>query len=144
MGDTKQHGYIALMAVLIVGAAATAIAVGLLVAGTDSQRTSLVIQQSAQARGLAAACGEEALQQIHDNTAFTGTGNLTQGQGTCTYTVTNAGGNNRTIDASGTVGGAIRKLQISATVGATAITITSWQEVASSTPLQFRAHKVMA
>lgn len=126
----KQAGYVALMAVLVVGAAATAIALGLLTSGIDSQRSVLVQQQSTQARNLASACAEEALQQINDNTSFTTTGaNLSLGQGTCTYTVTNAGGSNRTITATGTVNSVVRKLNISAIIGASSISITSWQEV---------------
>ena len=125
----KSEGYVALITVLIVGAVSTAVSLALLVTGTDSQRSTLVTQQSIQARNLANACAEEALQQIHDDTAFTGTNNLTLGQGSCTYTVTNTGGSNRTIVASGTVDGIVRKNQVHATIGASSITITSWQEV---------------
>ena len=123
-----ERGYIALMAVLVVGAASLAIASALLVTATDSQRSTLVNQQSAQARSLASACGEEALQQIHDDTSFTGTNNLSLGQGSCTYTFTNTGGNNRTITASGTVGNVVRKIQVTLTIGATTLTINTWQE----------------
>lgn len=125
----KSDGYVALMAVLIVGAASVAISLALLITGADSQRSSLVTQQSAQALSLASACAEEALQQIHDDTAYTGSDNLTLGQGTCTYTVTNTGGSNRTIDTTGTVNIDTRKLKIYATIGVSSISITSWQEV---------------
>lgn len=125
---SNSHGYVALLAILIVGAAATAVAVALLITGTDSQRATLITQQSAQARNLATACAEEALQQMHDNTAYTGTAPLTLGQGTCSYTVTNTGGSNRSITTTGTVGSVVRKLQIYVTI-TTSISITSWQEV---------------
>lgn len=125
----NSDGYVALMTVLIVGAASIAISLALLTAGTDSQRSALVTQQATQARALASACVEEALQQMHDSTSYTGTNNLSLGQGTCTYTVTNTGGSNRTIDATGTVNGDIRKLKVYATIGASSISITSWQEV---------------
>lgn len=121
-------GYVALLAVLIMGAAAMAVAVGLLVGGTDSQRATLVAQQAVQARNLATACAEEALQQMHDNTAFTGTNSLTLGQGNCSYTVTNTGGSNRTIDTSGTVNNVVKKLKVYVTI-TTSVSITSWQEV---------------
>lgn len=131
MGRRAEHsqGYVALIAVLIVGAAATAIATALLITSTDSQRTTLVLQRSAQARSHAVACAEDALQTIHDNTSYTGTTNLTLSSGSCSYTVTNTGGNNRTIVTSSTVGSVVRKLQIYATIGASSISITSWQEV---------------
>ncbi len=125
----NDSGYVALLAVLIVGAAATAIALALLVKGADSQRSGLIEQQSKQARVLATACAEEALQQIHDNIAFAGTNTLSLGQGSCTYTVTVTAGTTRTVAASGTVGNVVRKAQAYVTIGTSSISITSWQEV---------------
>jgi hypothetical protein len=124
-----QGGYVALITVLIVGAVSLAVGVAILLTGTDSQRVTLVLQQSIQARNLANACVEEALQQMHDSTTFTGTNNLSLDQGTCTYTVTNTGGNNRTIVTTATVGNVVRKNQVYATIGTSSISITSWQEV---------------
>lgn len=125
----KQQGYIALLTVLIVGAAAMAIGVTVLTLGADSQKSGLISQQSKQARGLATACAEEALQIIHDTTSYTGTSNLTLGQGSCTYTVTSTGASTRTITATGTVGTVIRKVQASVTINASNITVSSWQEI---------------
>lgn len=127
-----ESGYVALLAVLIIGATSLAIGLTLLTTGTDSQRAALVTQQSAQARALADACAEEALQQIYTTASFTGSNNLSQGQGGCTYTVTNTGGANRTIDATGTVNGVVRKVKVYATITASSISITSWQEVADA------------
>jgi len=131
MGGLKraENGYVALIAVLITGAIVTAIGLLLLVNGNDLQRGGQAQQQSVQARGLANACGEEALQQMRDNTSFTGTNNLSFSTGTCTYTVTSTGSSTRTITASGTVSGIIRKIQVYATIGSSSISITSWQEV---------------
>lgn len=126
---TVQGGYVALIAILIVGAVSTTIALALLTNGVDSQRAALVSQRSMQARSLAIACAEEALQEMHDATAYTGTDTLTMGQGNCTYTVTNTGGAARTVVASATVGTVVRKVQVYATIGASSISVTSWQEV---------------
>ena len=125
----KQNGYIALLTVLIIGAAATAISVTVLLLGADSQRSALVSQQSKQARFLAIACANEALQVIHDTTSYTGTGNLTLGQGSCTYTVASTGASTRTITTTGTVEGVIRKIQASVTVTSSNISVSSWQEI---------------
>ena len=125
----SQGGYIALVTVLIVGAVGLSIGLALLLNGPDSQRSVLVFQQSVQARNLANACAEEALQQMHDNTSFTGTNSLSLGQGSCSYTITNTGGSARTIDASGTVGSVVRKSKVYATIGSSSISIASWQEV---------------
>lgn len=125
----NQSGYIALLAVLITGAAATAISLVLLTAGSDSQRSALTEQQSKQSRSLAVACTEEALQIVHDNIAFAGTNTLSLGQGSCTYVVTVLTGTTRSIAVSGTVGNVVRKIQAYVTIGTTSISVTSWQEV---------------
>lgn len=128
----NSTGYVALLAVLIVGAASLAIATSLLLTGTDAQRSGLVHQQSAQARSLASACAEEGLLQIHDLTTYTGTGSLNMGQGSCDYTVTNTGGSNRTLIAIGTVNGVVRKLRVYVTITSSSLSIISWQEVSDA------------
>ena len=124
-----ESGYVALLSVLIIGAAALAIGVVLLLTSTDSQRNTLTSQQSKQARSLAIACGQEALVVIHDNTGYTGTGNLTLGQGSCSYTVTSTGATTRTIDVTANVSNITRKAQIYVTIGALNISISSWKEI---------------
>ncbi len=126
----NKKGYVALITVLITGAIGVAIATSLLLLGLGSSRTSFALEQSNQAKALANACSEEALQQIRDSTPFTGTGSLTLGQGTCGYTVVNDGGENRTVTASGTVGTVVRKIKIIVNTINPAINLTSWQEVA--------------
>jgi len=126
----NKKGYVALITVLISGAIGVAIATSLLLLGLGSSRTSFALEQSNQAKALANACSEEALQQIRDSTPFTGTGSLTLGQGTCGYTVVNDGGENRTVTASGTVGTVVRKIKIIVNTINPAINLTSWQEVA--------------
>jgi len=126
----NSDGYITLISVLVVGAIGVAITTSLLLFGLGSSRSSFAIEQSAQARSLADACAEEALQEIRDSTPYTGSDNLSLGQGDCDYTVTSGGGQNRTIDASGTVGTVQRKVKISINAINPSINITSWQEVA--------------
>jgi len=128
--NQKQNGFITLTSVLVVGAVGVAIATSLILLGLGSSRTSFAVEQSNQAKGLANACAEEALQQIRDSTPFTGSGNLTLGQGICTYTVTNQGGQNRTITSSGTVGSIIRKVKIIIDKINPTIQVVSWQEAA--------------
>jgi hypothetical protein len=125
----NESGYVALLAVLVVGTAATAIALTLLTTGADSQRSALVGQQSKQARALAVACSQEALQVIHDNTAYSGTGALPLGQGNCTYTVAVTGSATRSIAVRSTVGNVVKNVLASVTIGTSNISITSWQEV---------------
>ena len=126
----NSGGYITLISVLIVGAVGIAITTSLILLGLGSSRTSFAVEQSNQAKALANACAEEALQQIRDSTPFTGSGNLTLGQGVCSYTVTSQGGQNRTITASGTVGTIMRKVKIIIDKINPTIQVVSWQEVA--------------
>ena len=115
--NKSSHGFITLISVLVVGAVGVAITLSMILLELGSSRTSFALEQSNQAKALANACAEEAMQQIRDSTPFTGTGNLTLGQGTCSYTVTNTGGQNRTITASG-----INQIN-------PAMAVTSWQEM---------------
>lgn len=128
----NEHGYIALISLLLIGAASLATGLALLTTGIDSQKSSLMLQQSIQARQLASACAEEALQVMHDNTAATGTNSMSLDQGTCAYTITSTGSSTRTIDASGTVNDVVRKAKVYVTIGGSSISITSWQEVSDA------------
>jgi len=129
MKKELQDGYIALISIMIIGTAIMAIALTLLMTGTDAQRSALVSQQTIQARQISNACVEEALQKIHDTTSFAGSGMLTVGMGSCTYTVASTGVNTRTISANGTAGGVVRKAMVYVTINTSNISITSWQEV---------------
>ena len=120
----------ALVGVLVVGAIASAAAISILYIGLGSARTSFAEEQSAQARSLANACAEEALQKIRDSKAFVGSGDLSLGGGSCRYTVSALAGQARTIVASGAVGSIVRKLSVSISAINPVITVVSWREVA--------------
>ncbi|HCE87097.1 MAG: hypothetical protein UW39_C0003G0032 [Parcubacteria group bacterium GW2011_GWC2_44_17] len=128
--NQPQYGYITLISVLVIGAVGLAITISLILLGLGSSRTSFALEQSNQTKALTNACAEEAMQQIRDSMSFTGNGNLSLGQGTCNYTVTSQGGQNRTITALGTVGTIVRKVKIIISKINPTITVTSWQEVA--------------
>ena len=126
----NNEGYMLLLSVLVLGAVALAAAVSILLLGLGLERTSFALEQSNQAKALANACAEEALQQIRDSVPFEGAGSLALGQGNCSYAVTKLSGQNRTIIASGTTGTTIRKVSIALDKITPSINITSWQEVA--------------
>ena len=129
MNKQNKNGYIALLSVVVVGAISVTVAATLLLVGLSWSQSSFDLERSNLAKALANTCAEEALQQIRSSTAFTGSGNLALGQGTCSYTVTSGGAQNRTIDASGVVGVMTRKVQISITAITPKIIISSWQEI---------------
>ncbi len=126
---TSDAGYITLLSVLVIGSVATTIALSLLVLGVDTSRTGLTIFQSAQARGLVNACAAEALEQIRLSASYTGSGNLSLGSGTCSYTVTNGQHGTKTIVASGAVGTIVRKLSLTVERATPPIILSTWQEV---------------
>lgn len=126
----NQTGAVVLVSVLLIGAIGTAIATTLLLMGLNSSRLSFSLEQSHQAQALATACAETALQAIWASESTTGTQTLTLGAGTCTYTITNLGGEQRKITASGTVQSVTRKAQLSISALNPAITVASWQEIA--------------
>ncbi len=127
----QESGYITLISVLVVGAVGVAVTLSIILLGLGSSKTSFAVEQSDQAKAIANACAEEALQQIRDSSSFVGSGNLTVGQGTCGYSVSSQGGENRTVIASGIVGTIVRKITIVINSINPLIRVTSWQEVSN-------------
>lgn len=126
-----QQGYILLISVLVIGAVSLAIALALLASGVDSQRATDIYQRSQQARALADGCAEEALQRLHDNTAYTGSDSLTLGTGMCSFSVVPDVPGSAIISASGVVKGVTRKERINVQITAAGLTIAGWQTVGS-------------
>lgn len=127
---SSQRGAVALTTVLVISVLAVLIAGALLSGSIDAARLTLTQQQSAQARSLADACADEALEQIRASSNFTGNGNLTLGTGSCTYTVIDQGGENRLITASGSVASVIRRVTVTVTQLFPTIVTSQWIEVA--------------
>lgn len=126
----QKQAYMALLSVMVIGAIAVAIATTFVLLGLNLGATSFAQEQSSQARALADLCLEEALQQIRSSTPFTGTATINAGQGSCTYTVSNLGGQNRLVISSSTVGSINRKVQTNITAINPSIVTDSWQELA--------------
>lgn len=125
----RQAGYITLLSTLFLVAIGGVVAGSLILLGLGFSRTILALDQSNQAKALSNACAEEALEKIEESNPFSGTATITLGTGSCSYTVTSQGGQNRTITSSGTVGTIIRKVSISIDKISPNINITAWQEV---------------
>lgn len=125
----KNKGYIALIGVLLIGVVAAATVISLIVMGINSLQTASALERANQAKALANACAEEALQQIRDATAFAGSFSLTFSQGVCSYQVTNNGGQNRQINILASAGTAQRNIVIAISQINPQIVITSWQEL---------------
>ena len=126
---SAKKGYITLLLVIITGAIGVLTGITLLLLGIGSSKTSLSIEKSNQAKALVNACAEAALDQIRSSPAFSGSASLNLGRGSCSYTVTNLGGQNRLINASSTVDEDLRKVKITLNQITPKINLTSRQEV---------------
>lgn len=127
MKTTYQNGFATLIAVIMIGAVSTVVATTMLLLGISASKNSLLISQSATAKALANACGEEALEKIRENSGFSGSSNLTLNGQTCSYTVTIGSGQTRTVAV--TTGGTIsRKINISISAISPKVLVSSWQE----------------
>ncbi|MEI6510804.1 MAG: hypothetical protein WCO25_02060 [Candidatus Uhrbacteria bacterium] len=125
----NDRGFAALIGVLVLGAVAATTASALVFASTNSLQASLGLRQYYEAKGIARACADVALRQIHDNVLYTGSGSVTLGAGSCTYGVANSGGSVRTISVTATVANVTKKLLISTSALSPKIVISSWREV---------------
>jgi len=125
-----KSGFVILLTVLIIGAVGLSVATTFLLLGVDSSRTSLDYLRGKQARYLADTCAEEGLQKIWESSSYSGTGTVSVGAGSCTYTVIDLGGSNRQINATGTVNTTIRRVKILIGQLNPQISVSSWQEVA--------------
>lgn len=68
-----------------------AIAVSMTIMGINRVQTSYDFEQQTRAQSMAVACVEEALEQIRNDSDYTGDGSLSLGDDSCEYTVLNAG-----------------------------------------------------
>jgi len=127
----NNTGFITLLSVLIVSAVGLAIVTSLLLQGFTSASASLALTESEQARAVAVACAETALQQIRDDTNFSGSGSLTFTYSSCSYTVQNLGGQSRRVMSAGAAGPMISRLNITIDKLNPKINLTSWQFVSS-------------
>ncbi len=126
---SDNRGFAALIGVLIFGGFCITIATSMVLSATRSMQTSLAMRQSYEAKAVAEACADIALQAIHDDTGYTGTGGTTLGMGTCTYTVTDNGGSTRTVDVSASVGRIVKTFVITTDQVSPTIHIASWSEI---------------
>jgi hypothetical protein len=125
---SASPGYILLTAAIIISAIALLAAVSVLFFANGFIKNDRALERSNQAKGLANACGETAVQNVIASSTFTGSANLTLGAGSCSYAVTEPSGSTALINATGTVATVLRKLQINMNISPSE-SVTKWQEV---------------
>lgn len=125
-----MKSFVTLMAVIIMGVVGTTTAVFMIISATDAHRTSFDLEQSNQARALADACAEKALDSVRESTSYVGNEQLNFEKGSCEiFSIENPGTQSPTIKTKATVGKTIRKVKVLIGEVTPKIKIQSWQEV---------------
>lgn len=120
-----------ILAVLITTTVGASIASAVLLSGIGTTRSGVITQQSVQARSLANACAEEALQKLRESVYYTGDEMLAFSFGSCQILpISGVGNTNRTVETTGSVGTVVRKVRIVIAQVHPAILLSSWLEVA--------------
>lgn len=127
LGKKFEKGFSTLLVVIILGTMVMGLILYITTTGYWSVRGSVDDKTSMQSEQMVNACAESALEAMRENNAFTGSGSVTINSNTCNYTVTNTGGNNRSISINATIGSITRRLTIT-TNAFNPLTISSWQE----------------
>ncbi len=123
-----SKGFSALFVVVVLGGVALSLALALSTSAIWSIRGSVDAKTSNQAKALANACAEVALETLRENNAYVGTSTLTLDGQTCAFSVLFLGGTERRIEVTATVGDIVRKLAV-ITGAFNPLVVSSWQEV---------------
>lgn len=127
----NSSGFVALVSVLIVTVIGAAIVVSLILLGIGSTRTSFALEQSNQAKALANACAEEALQRLAEDSSYAGELTIELGRGTCRIEeVQGAGNTEREIRVNGKVASIVKRVYVEVERIKPTLQIRQWQEVA--------------
>lgn len=129
MNTNLQKGYITLIAVIVVGALATAVGIAFLSRGITSSKNTISLEASIRAHINADTCAERALEQIRTATSDINPGRITFDDGSCSYTIRDNGGAGRTISAMGISGTGIQKISVEIEGLNPFITVSSWSAV---------------
>lgn len=132
---STANGAIALLAILILMAGALIVTTGLSLRGIGNLQAANILRRGAETAPGADGCVAEALRRLRDASSYQG-GTLSIGATTCTVTVTDDGGGQRTIRATATLQNASRHVRAVARVGTTVLsgrtvstlTLTAWDE----------------
>ena len=127
----KQNGGSMLLVVIIIAISTLIMAYSSSILGLGELDLGYTSQKGAEAFSIADGCIEEALRRIKLDTNYgigAGTINLSVNNGSCTIDITDLGGNQRKIIASGMVDNYIKRIETELILNGNIITVTSWAE----------------
>lgn len=122
----QKNGYITILIVLVISAAAIVIGTTVSLLAIGQMQSGYAVTQGESALAITEGCMEDALLNVKDNPAYAG-GTITRPEGTCTITVTKAG-NVWTLTATTTTGSYRRTVKVVATRSWRTV-VNSWQEI---------------
>jgi hypothetical protein len=127
----NRPGFIALIAVFTLSAVALLIGIGLSIRGIGETQMSLVSEQTARAQLAAHACAERALMELKNALTYAGNETVTLADGTTCriLAVQGSGASNRVVQATSTVSGVTRKVQVNVASVNPTMSISSWADV---------------
>ena len=127
----NQKGIAIFLTVIIIGAAALIIALGLGLSGIDDLENSFIFAKSGEVFSVADGCTEETLRRIRLDTNYgigEGSINLSGSGWSCIITV-DSSGSNRTVVAVGTIGNYNKKIQVDLSLNGNVITLNNRTEI---------------
>lgn len=128
--NQRMQGYIALISIIIISALLLLVASFANLFSIGESQMGLEESQSWQAFYLAAACAEEALMSLKEDTNYQGSETLIFDNGTCDImTIGGSGNEDRTIDVLGRSQNSIRKIKVEVEQVNPEMVIRLWKEV---------------
>ncbi|HEY4524160.1 MAG TPA: hypothetical protein VJL36_00135 [Candidatus Paceibacterota bacterium] len=121
------RGFMALVTVVIIAAAALVMSLNSLLLGLGALDIGYLADRGDQAAAAADGCAEEALGQLRVNPAYLGAPSpgLSVFGGSCIIEVLNLGGTARQINVSATIGDFTKQLAVTVTLGDRFLTVNS-------------------
>jgi len=132
---TSQHpGYVFLMTVLVTGMIASTSALSLLLLAWAAEQNGYLFWESTQAFEYAQTCAERSLLTLRSDLSYAGNETFTYDRGTCrVHALDGTGNNGRILCVEGTVGQAVRRIEITVNQVRPTTLITAWDEVSAFT-----------
>ena len=104
----------------------------LILMGTSITKSTITVEQSAQAGALARTCADRAIRSLRDNDQYTGNETFNLTGGSCRIlTISGAGGSDRTVCVEGASGRTTRRIEVVIEQLLPDVRISSWREVVS-------------
>lgn len=132
-----EHGYVTLFAALIVTMVGISLATSFLLSGGSGALRESATELTLEARAYADACAERGLYDIQSEILFSGDGELSLSNGSCSYVVDSINESSSLVESTGYAESAVRKVRVGVTTNilvdesgtSTVITNVDWEEV---------------